>query len=84
MSAVVIELTRAVASLIRPSTDTWKWMRKQGSVLLIYFAGGIVAYQYLEGWHWLDSTYFMVVTSTTVGYGDFSQTTEISRLFTSM
>lgn len=43
---------------------------------------GTVVYRNLEGWSWIDSLYFSVVTLTTVGYGDFSPTTDAGKLFT--
>lgn len=43
---------------------------------------GTVVYHYLEGWHWVDSLYFSVITLTTVGYGDFSPQTTEGKLFT--
>ena len=43
---------------------------------------GTVVYRWLEGWSWVDSLYFSVVTLTTVGYGDLSPTTDASKLFT--
>ena len=48
-----------------------------------YFAVGSLVYYLLEGWSPLDSVYFMLVTSTTVGYGDFSPVSQGGRLFTS-
>jgi hypothetical protein len=42
---------------------------------------GTVYYHLIEGWNWLDSVYFCVVTLATVGYGDFSPTTPFGRLF---
>ena len=39
-------------------------------------------YRYVEGWSWLDSVYFSVVTISTVGYGDFSPATDAGKLFT--
>lgn len=50
------------------------------TVLIIAF--GSVVYRYLEGWSWLDSIYFSVITLTTVGYGDFSPQTDAGKLFT--
>ena len=41
---------------------------------------GTLIFQYLERWSWVESVYFTVVTLTTVGYGDLSPTTDISRI----
>ena len=43
---------------------------------------GAAVYHWLEGWSWLDSFYFVVVTLTTIGYGDLSPTTPLSKLIT--
>jgi len=49
---------------------------------LIVLAMGTAVYHYLEGWSWLDSAYFSVITLTTVGYGDFSPQTDGGKAFT--
>lgn len=41
-----------------------------------------VFYRYIEGWSWLDSIYFSVVTISTVGFGDFSPETAAGKIFT--
>ena len=43
---------------------------------------GAVMYHYLEGWDWVDSFYFVVITLTTIGYGDFTPTKDITKLIT--
>jgi hypothetical protein len=43
---------------------------------------GAAIYHWLEGWSWLDSIYFVVITLTTIGYGDFSPTTPVTKLIT--
>ena len=50
--------------------------------LLGYFLLGTVVYGLAEGWHVLDSVYFMIVTATTVGYGDLCPETQFGRAFT--
>ena len=36
----------------------------------------------MEGWGWIDSFYFSVISLTTVGYGDLFPTSDISKIFT--
>jgi len=39
-------------------------------------------FSYLEGWSYVDSFYFSVVTASTVGYGDITPDTDAAKLFT--
>lgn len=43
---------------------------------------GTFSYHHLEGWDYIDSLYFSVITLTTVGYGDFSPQTQGGKVFT--
>ena len=52
-----------------------------GSALLL-LGGGTVVYRLLEDWSWVDSLYFSVVAVTTVGFGDFTPSTDASKIFT--
>jgi len=42
---------------------------------------GAYAYQRVDGWNLLDSFYFVVVTVTTIGYGDISPVTPTGKIF---
>lgn len=43
---------------------------------------GTALYHWLEGWNWLDSVYFVVITLTTIGYGDLHPTQPLTKLIT--
>jgi len=45
---------------------------------------GTMVYHRLEGWGYIESFYFSVVSVTTIGYGDLHPTSDISRLFTAI
>ncbi len=49
------------------------------SVLILL--NGTIIFHYAEGWNWLDSLYFSVITLTTVGYGDLSPQTDFGKIF---
>ena len=49
---------------------------------LLVLATGTAFYHFVEGWRWLDSLYFCVITLSTVGYGDFSPKTDPGKIFT--
>lgn len=52
------------------------------AVAVVVLSGGAVFYHFVEGFSWLDSFYFCMITLTTVGYGDFSPHTNAGKLFT--
>ena len=61
---------------------TNEWLRTHGIILVTYYAIGSVAYDELEEWPMLDTTYFLTVTITTVGYGDLCPVTDAGKMFT--
>jgi hypothetical protein len=48
----------------------------------IVIALGTIFYHWLEGWDWVDSLYFVVITLTTIGYGDLTPTTTLTKFIT--
>ena len=65
----------------RKKVDTARYWRRLAMVS-VYFAFGVVVYGLVEGWAPLDTSYFLMVTSTTVGYGDLAPSTRVGKLFT--
>ncbi|MBU1136426.1 MAG: potassium channel family protein [Nanoarchaeota archaeon] len=51
-------------------------------IFLILLIGSTFVYSNVEGWNYLDSLYFSVVTVTTLGYGDLAPQTNIGKIFT--
>lgn len=74
---VLIRFWRTVSHLAR---DT----EVQGlfGMTAITLLSGTLIYRAFEGWSYVDSLYFTVITLTTVGYGDFAPQTTAGKLFT--
>ena len=59
-----------------------KEFRGLGIVLGSWIALGTIIYATQEDWSVIESLYFCVMTLTTIGYGDYSPTTEAMQLYT--
>lgn len=69
---------------IKTVTSFWKDDNYRDLLLttMVVLGIGSVSYHLLEGWSWIDSLYFSVITLTTIGYGDFAPQTDLGKLFT--
>ena len=54
-----------------------------GTIALI-IAAGSVFFHVVEGWSWLDSYFFTVVTLSTVGYGSLVPATALGKIGTTV
>ncbi len=50
--------------------------------MFVVVGSGTLVYHVTEGWGWVDSLYFTVITLTTIGYGDLSPSKPGTKLFT--
>jgi voltage-gated potassium channel len=62
-------------------------LRDKESRLVFYWALvvlviGTLVYHWLEGWSYLDASYFCVISLATIGYGDLTPTTPGAKMFT--
>jgi voltage-gated potassium channel Kch len=53
-------------------------------LLITLLAGATYFYWEVEGWSIIDSLYFSIMTTSTIGYGDLVPTTTFSKIFTIM
>jgi len=62
--------------------NTFLEIRVVTALTIVILIVGTIFYHYSEGWTWIESIYFCVVSLATVGYGDLHPTNDVSRIFT--
>jgi voltage-gated potassium channel len=56
-------------------------LRFLAAALVALVAAGTAGFHYLEGWSWFDSLYMVVITLTTIGYGEVHQLSHTGKIF---
>lgn len=54
------------------------------AALLTIIASGTVFFHFVEGWSWIDSYFFTVITLSTVGYGSLVPVTVVGKIATTV
>ena len=68
--------------LLTSLCDALYGLYQSAKVPVLFFSVGIIVYNLLEGWAPGDTVYYLIVTSTTVGYGDIFPKSPLGKLFT--
>ncbi|CAB9507947.1 Two pore potassium channel [Seminavis robusta] len=74
-------LVKQAQDSIRNLMEFSLWQCLLAILLYVAFSVGCFSF-WLEDWTMIDSTYFAIVTFTTIGYGDVVPDTKMSRMFT--
>ena len=80
MLSLFLMIRRLVHALVGALKD--EDFRNVAVLVLILMFSGTIFYWSVEGWSFLDSFYFCVMTLATVGYGDLAPQTALGKIFT--
>ncbi len=64
--------------------NMWERLLVLALLLTPVVIGGTVFFHYVEGWSWIDSYFFSVVTLSTVGYGALVPATTLGKIGTTV
>ena len=83
-ATTVLHLLVALRGLGRAVVAVWRDPETKALPFIVgmLLLTGTIFYWSTEDWTLIQSLYFSVVTLTTVGYGDFTPTSDFSRIFT--
>ncbi|MEQ8896545.1 MAG: potassium channel family protein [Roseovarius sp.] len=62
----------------------WRKLIAFFSTLPAIIVGGTIFFRHVEGWSWIDSYFFTVVTLSTVGYGELVPATAMGKIGTTV
>ena len=80
MLSIVIAFARLGKAVYRASKNAE--FRALLSIILFLLICGPLFCSSVEQWSFVDSLYFCVMTMSTIGYGDLTPSTELSKIFT--
>lgn len=80
MISAALTLLRFFQAIFRSWTNPV--FRSTLLLALLILLSGTLFYRAIEGWSWLDSVYFSVMTAATIGVDGLSPATAEGRLFT--
>jgi hypothetical protein len=80
MSGLILALTRLAKAIYGAFEDPE--FHALVSLMLVLLVTGTMFYVLHEGWSIVDALYFCVMTMSTVGYGDLTPTSSLSKIFT--
>lgn len=80
MLPFALTIIRLLKAIVRSWGD--KTFRAGLALSFLILLSGTTFYRTVEGWSWIDSLYFSVMTMSTVGLGDLSPVTSFGKIFT--
>jgi voltage-gated potassium channel len=72
---------RPVTPALPPELTTQRNIRIALGAMCLVVVVGTFGYMLIEGWSFLDSLWMVVITVTTIGYGEVQPLSEVGRLF---